>query len=290
MFRKLRNWLLRDYNVPKSGGVQLITILILTILIALLAIGELLIDLRATSLPLILPLLAVNMLLLGAAKKRANPKLIGNLQLVVLYLMFQLSFFFLPGVFHVIIYWMPSIPLIAFIFGSLKTSHIWLVVILVTLVVDASFGTSIVGKSYEADIPFAQYAFAGSIYVITLVACFSLLYNLLGKSYSRLRAKNREVVELISQLKTMNGSLEKIVRDRTKDIAERNEKLERYAFMNSHIVRAPLANILGAVKHLEDQCDSKTKDELLDIVRVSATSLDDVIKEIGLSLAEKEKS
>ncbi|MEQ9008522.1 MAG: hypothetical protein RLP12_11595 [Ekhidna sp.] len=288
MFRKLKNWLLRDYKVPKSEGVQFITILLLTILIGLLAIGEFLIDLKATSLPLILPLLAVNIILLIAAKKGGNSKLRGNLQLLVLYLMFQLSFFFLPGVFHVIIYWMPSIPLIAFIFGNLRTSHVWLVIILITLIIDAGFGNRMVGKSYMADIPFTQYAFAGSVFVITLVGCFSLLYNLLGKSYSRLRTKNREVVELISQLKTMNGSLERIVDERTKDLEVRNAKLERYAFMNSHLVRAPLANILGAVQHLEEKCDKERADEMLNIVRVSAASLDDVIKEIGQSLSEKE--
>ena len=101
------------------------------------------------------------------------------------------------------------------------------------------------------------------------------------------KAKNREVVKLISQLKEMNGSLEEIVKDRTKDIEESNEKLKRYAFMNSHLVRAPLANILGAVGHLEDAHDEKKTKELMNIVKISANNLDEVIKEIGESLDEK---
>lgn len=290
MQERLKDWLLKDYKVPKSEGVQFITILILTILTGLLALGEYIVDLKATSMPLIIPLLVVNVLLLILAKRGVNTRLIGNLQLAVLYLMFQVSFFMLPGVFHVFIYWMVSIPLLAFIFGNLRTSHIWLVVILATICIDTIYGTQSVGSSYEASIPYLPYAFAGIIFTITLVACFSLLYNLLGRSYSRLRSKNREVVELISQLKAMNGSLEKVVEERTRDIEERNKKLKKYAFMNSHMVRAPLANILGAIQHLEDKSDQISTGELMEIVKVSATSLDDVIKEIGKSLDEQERA
>ena len=53
----------------------------------------------------------------------------------------------------------------------------------------------------------------------------------------------------------MNGSLEGTVKERMKDIEERNERLKQYAFMNSHMVRAPLANIIGAVSHLEEERD-----------------------------------
>jgi len=290
MNERLSDWLLKDYRVPKSEGVQFITILILTILTGLLALGEYMVDLKATSLPLIVSLLVTNIILLILARKGVNTMLIGNLQLGVLYLMFQVSFFLLPGVFHVFIYWMVSIPLLAFIFGNLRTSHVWLVVVLVTICIDTIYGIQTVGDSYEAIIPYIPYAFAGTIFTITLVVCFSLIYTLLGRAYSNIRSKNREVVELISQLKTMNGSLEEVVKERTRDIEERNRKLKKYAFMNSHMVRAPLANILGAIQHLEDKTEQITADELLDIVKVSATNLDDVIKEIGRSLDEQGKS
>lgn len=284
---KLRDWLLRDYNVPKSEGIQLITITILTILIGFLAIGEFLVDLRATSLQLILPLFGLNLMLLVWAKYRGNSKIIGHVQLLILYVMFQVSFFMLPNTFHVFIYWMPAIPLLAFIFGNLRSSHIWLVITLITLWIDVSYGNTENGKSYIVEIPYLQYAFAGSIFTVTLVSCFSLLYNLLGRSYGRLRSKNREVVELINQLKAMNGSLEGIVQERTRDIEERNQKLKRYAFMNSHLVRAPLANILGAVNYLAVERDKRKTKELMDILRVSAVNLDDVIKEVGKSLDNK---
>ncbi|MEP1033126.1 hypothetical protein [Ekhidna sp.] len=285
---KLRDWILRDYNVPKSEGIQLITILVLTILISCLAVGEILVDLKATSLPLILSLLGCNLILLIWVKYFGKSKIIGHAQLLILYIMFQVSFFMLPNTFHVFMYWMPSIPLLALIFGNVRSSHIWLAIILITLWIDSSYGIQQNGKEYSATIPYIPYSFAASFFTLTLVVCFLLLYNLLGRSYSRLRSKNREVIELISQLKTMNGSLESIVKERTQDIEERNERLKRYAFMNSHLVRAPLANILGAVQHLQDENDRKKSKELMELLMVSASNLDDVIKEVGKSLAEKE--
>ncbi|MEO9485181.1 MAG: hypothetical protein ABJG47_17110 [Ekhidna sp.] len=287
MREKLRSWLLKDYNVPKSEGVQFITIGILTFLIACLAAGEILVDLKATSLPLIITLLFVNIVLFISAKRFGKSTIIGHFQLLVLYIMFQVSFFTLPNTFHVFMYWMPSIPLLAFIFGNLRTSRIWLVITLITLGMDTIYGIQVNGKSYTPEIPYIPYAFAATFFTITLVACFSLLYNLLGRSYSRLRAKNREVLELISQLKEMNGSLEDTVKERTKDIEKRNEQLKQYAFMNSHMVRAPLANIIGAASHLEDENDSEKMKELMQMIKISAASLDDVIKEVGKSLEIK---
>ncbi|WP_462248538.1 hypothetical protein [Ekhidna sp.] len=284
---KLRGWLLKDYNIPKSEGTQLITITILTVLIGCLAIGEYLVDLRATSLSLILPLFGANFILLVWAKYYGNSKLIGHAQLLILYIMFQVSIYMLPNTFHVFVYWMPAIPLLAFIFGNLRSSYIWLLVTLTTIWMDVIYGNSVNGGAYIAEIPYLPYAFAGTIFNITVVFCFASLYSLLGRAYSKLRSKNREVVELISQLKEMNGSLEGIVEQRTKDIEERNEKLEKFAFMNSHLVRAPLANILGAVNHLTDERDANKTKELMDILKVSAVNLDDVIKEVGKSLSQK---
>ena len=288
MKKKPGEWLLKDYNVPKSDGVQLITISILTILIACLAIGELLVDLKATSLPLILTLFSLNIILLMSARYFGESGLIGHAQLLILYIMFQVSFLTLPNAFHVFIYWMPSIPLLAFIIGNLRTSRIWLVVTLITLVIDAGFGIRMNGQSYIAEVPYIPYAFAAIFFTIILMVCFSLLYNLLSRSYSELKSENREAVKLIVQLKAMNGSLEEIVKERTRDIEERNERLEQYAFMNSHMVRAPLANILGAMDCLEDERDQAKTEQLMSILKVSASRLDKVIRKVGKSLAEKE--
>nr|MBC7613198.1 PAS domain S-box protein [Pseudopedobacter sp.] len=67
----------------------------------------------------------------------------------------------------------------------------------------------------------------------------------------------------------------------TKAIEERNIKLREIAYTQSHIVRAPLARILGIV-NLIDELKASTSEgkELLGYLNASAKELDNVIKEI----------
>lgn len=61
----------------------------------------------------------------------------------------------------------------------------------------------------------------------------------------------------------------------------KNAKLRDIAWTQSHVVRAPLAQILGTINLLEEKKDNL--DEIvfwLKILRVSANEMDDVIKKI----------
>ena len=65
-------------------------------------------------------------------------------------------------------------------------------------------------------------------------------------------------------------------------IEERNEKLKSIAWMQSHVIRAPLARIMGLVDILKnlplDKCEQQ---EVLDYIVLSADELDAVIKDIS---------
>lgn len=67
----------------------------------------------------------------------------------------------------------------------------------------------------------------------------------------------------------------------TKAIEERNTKLREIAYTQSHIVRAPLARILG-LTNLIDELQASTSEgkELLNYINISANELDNVIKDI----------
>ncbi|NHE59715.1 PAS domain S-box protein [Cyclobacterium plantarum] len=66
-------------------------------------------------------------------------------------------------------------------------------------------------------------------------------------------------------------------------IEEQNKRLKDIAWIQSHVVRAPLARLMGLVSLLEVELEglSKDKKELLDHVLVSASELDEVIKDIN---------
>ena len=66
----------------------------------------------------------------------------------------------------------------------------------------------------------------------------------------------KEAEELVIQKKyeieMININLEKTIQERTKDVNLRNQKLEEYAFLNSHILRGPMCRITGVIYLIEN--------------------------------------
>ncbi|KAA0993290.1 PAS domain-containing protein [Dyadobacter aurulentus] len=66
------------------------------------------------------------------------------------------------------------------------------------------------------------------------------------------------------------------------EIEERNQKLQDIAWMQSHVIRAPLARLMSLIDLLRNYENSETeKDELLEHILHSAYSLDDIIRDIS---------
>jgi PAS domain S-box-containing protein len=64
------------------------------------------------------------------------------------------------------------------------------------------------------------------------------------------------------------------------EIEVRNKKLQEIAWIQSHIVRAPLARIMGLVKILEESASHGDEFDILDNIKRSAAELDAVIGDI----------
>ena len=69
----------------------------------------------------------------------------------------------------------------------------------------------------------------------------------------------------------------------------RNKQLEEYAFINSHVLRAPVAKILGLSALIEPE-DSTTDPEVLVNLKESCEELDHVVRSINKSLAQDESN
>lgn len=66
------------------------------------------------------------------------------------------------------------------------------------------------------------------------------------------------------------------------EIEERNHKLQEIAWMQSHVIRAPLARLMGLIDLIRNYQHSDTeKNELLDHVLTSAYALDEIIRDIS---------
>lgn len=83
--------------------------------------------------------------------------------------------------------------------------------------------------------------------------------------------------------KRMIGSMQDISEriNYIQSIEEQNERLRDIGWIQSHLVRAPLARILGLSKLIYDKdTDAELRKELLSYLDISATELDNVISEI----------
>lgn len=108
-----------------------------------------------------------------------------------------------------------------------------------------------------------------------------VLSSKLEESYTTLREQHNSILELNKELKSINEMLEEKVKERTNILEERNTQLTEYAFINSHLLRAPLSQIQG-LSHLLTRENLNVKDRNLVVaLSKSADELDKIIKKIS---------
>src|SRR5690554_1257129 len=75
-----------------------------------------------------------------------------------------------------------------------------------------------------------------------------------------------------------------------KQNAVKEQALLEIAFNQSHLIRAPLANVLGLIALLEDDSELNPQNKnIISMLKLSATNLDEVVREIiGLTLPDED--
>ena len=85
---------------------------------------------------------------------------------------------------------------------------------------------------------------------VTIIGAFIIL-AVVGAAVWTVLVYTREVAAARREVEAANLSLEDRVRERTSDLFKANEEIQRFAYIVTHDLRAPLVNIMGFTSELE---------------------------------------
>ncbi|WP_425390309.1 hypothetical protein [Ekhidna sp.] len=101
--------------------------------------------------------------------------------------------------------------------------------------------------------------------------------NELNKALS---IKTAELQDYNKEIELIHQNLEKLVNQRTEKLRIENERDLEYSFINAHLVRAPIANMMAIVELIED------KDQQIIDLSQKITELDSTVRKIGEVLSK----
>ena len=87
---------------------------------------------------------------------------------------------------------------------------------------------------------------------IATIAGAVLIVCIMVAVVSIMRRYIHEILEARAELKTLNTGLEERVKERTEDLIRANQEIQRYAYIVTHDLRAPLVNIMGFTSELQE--------------------------------------
>jgi hypothetical protein len=99
------------------------------------------------------------------------------------------------------------------------------------------------------------------------------------------RAYEAALIEKQAEIISVNQSLEARVKQRTEELEKQNSQLAEYAYINSHLLRAPLSRLLGLVNLMGyAQIAGAEREEIIKQIQIAGKELDAVVHKINEAL------
>lgn len=95
-----------------------------------------------------------------------------------------------------------------------------------------------------------------------------------------LEKQSKKTHGLNKELILLNKNLESRAYEIAREIEVKNKKMNKYAFMNAHKLRAPIASILGLINLFGKALEPKDEKTMIRMLKESANKLDNVVHEI----------
>src|SRR5690606_36775455 len=91
---------------------------------------------------------------------------------------------------------------------------------------------------------------------VVVVASGLLIIVLAGGSVWMALSYTRDLLTARAEAEALNAGLEQRVRERTQDLFRANEEVQRFAYIVTHDLRAPLVNTMGFTSELDETMKS----------------------------------
>jgi signal transduction histidine kinase len=130
-----------------------------------------------------------------------------------------------------------------------------------------------------------------SIFALRLVALIGaiVIFSVVGGSFILVWRYTKQLDAAQTRVKELNAGLEERVQERTAELGRANDEIQRFAYIVTHDLRAPLVNIMGFTSELETSLapiqatleNSKAEPNELQLADARAAALEDLPEAIG---------
>ncbi|WP_420318464.1 GAF domain-containing protein [Ekhidna sp.] len=203
---------LTDYKI-QSESIYRFTLMVFGILLTAILLTEIILDLKATSIEVLLPFMGGLFVTIAFSIKNPTSKESRIVFISLLYLMIEIHFLYQPTIFHTIIFWFPFVPLLALIISGTRSSVIWLGILLVTLFLNGFYLFETIGDSYAIEVFSLPVLVSGIIFTLAISTNSFILYHLLGKAYTSADLKKNELEKIKARIEHKRSILEHYLRE-----------------------------------------------------------------------------